>query len=601
MDDPALATSAIRVLPRWLKWPKYVRSLAWRTLQHNVLSTRFYEWVRLGHDAPDFNFVGHVLLFGMPLGVDGNRPPPTASNERRNHRSATDPAMREAVQRNRLSEAASGLLVRIPPHHAKVFNDVGFGTWSHPIGAVPKFNGTQVCGTRVIDDYSFPPGRSVNDHINYLRLRYDKVDAALAYMHRHPNCYAAKIDIKGFFRHIAIDPYDWPLMGAEWDFGQGPEFLFDTHMPFGLRHAPEGAGRFSAVVLHAVHKLLHGTGISLGEEAFVSVVVDDWLILAVDLPTCTVIWNLVLHVLQILGFDVNLLPHKLLSPRQQIVWLGLLFDTVSLTVKLSADKVAKGLALLHNFLSLFQPGSQRKITRHELDSLIGYLSYCAGVVYGGRAFLHRLRKLRFRDEEGHVRPVHHRIYLNLQSRADGIWWVEHLSMFNGAAQIVDPADDCTIHLDATGEGGLGIFCDGAFVSFSPSATRASPVCTGHPESTWANSWELFNFVVLLRLFGHYLRDKVISPLTDNMFSVGAIRRWNVKSLDAEYCSATLRTLFSLCVVYNIRIRPTWIPGEENVLADALSREYWDIASDRLVAYTHQTLGRKSAFCASLRH
>ena len=587
------------MLPRWLHWPKLVRDLAWRSLQRNVLAQRFDNWVRLGHDAPDFPFVGHVLLFGMPLSVDGNRPPPTSSIERRNHRSSTDPAMHADVHRNRLSEAQSGLLVRIPARSAEVFQRVGFGLWSHPIGAVPKFNGTQVCGTRVIDDYSFPPGRSVNDHINYLKLRYDKVDNALEYIYQHPGCFAAKIDIKGFFRHIAVDPYDWPLMGAEWDFGTGVEQMFDTHVPFGLRNAPEGAGRFSGVVLHIVHKLLHGSGITLGVEAFVSVVVDDWLILAVDLPTCTFVWRLVLHVLQLLGFDVNLLPHKLLCPRQRIIWLGLELDTVSRTVRLPDDKVAKGLTLLRNFLSNFEPGSSRKISRQQLDSLIGYLSYCAGVVYGGRAFLHRLRKLRFRDDEGHVRPVHHRIYLNLQSRADGFWWLEHLAMHNGAALIVDPTDACDARLDATGEGGLGIFCDGAFVSFSPTATCSPAVCVGHPQTAWANHWELFNWVVFLRLFGHYLQNKVVSPVCDNAFSVGAIKRWKIKSLDAEYCCSTLRTLFSLCVVHNVRLRPTWIPGDDNVLADALSRGYWNVASSELNAYNVSTHGSASAFCTGL--
>ena len=238
-------------------------------------------------------------------------------------------------------------------------------------------------------------------------------------------------------------------------------------------------------------------------------------------------------------------------------------------------------------------------TRHELDSLIGYLSYCAGVVYGGRAFLHRMRALRFRDDEGRVRPVHHRIYLNLQFRYDLDWWIQYLESHNGAALIVDPSDDCDVRLDATGSGGLGIFCDGGFVSLSPSAVRASCVCIGHPTREWANHWELFNFIVLLRLFGPYPANKVVSPVCDNSFTVNAIKRWKIGSGDAEYCSSALRTLFSLCVHYNIRLRPTWIAGDDTVLADALSREYWDIASHELSTYVRRAHGRRSAFCEGL--
>ena len=105
--------------------------------------------------------------------------------------------------------------------------------------------------------------------------------------------------------------------------------------------------------------------------------------------------------------------------------------------------------------------------------------------------------------------------------------------------------------------------------------------------------------MFLRLFGDYVRDKVISPDCDNFFSVEAIKKWKIRSLDAEYCCWALRTLFSLCVRYNVRLRPNWIPGEDNVLADALSRDFWDVTSAEMCKYVRQAHGRPSPYCESL--
>lgn len=593
------ATSAIRVLPRWLGWPKLLRDRAWRTLSNNALAKRFHRWVDLCADAPDFPFVGYVLLFGAPLSFGHNRPPPTPSQLARNHPSALSPEFHSAVMKNRTAECKDGLLIRVPHHHLSTYQSVGFGKWLHPLGAVHKFDGTRVSGVRVIDDYSFPPGSSVNDHINYVRLRYDKVDHALAFVFRHPGCFAAKVDIKGFFRHVAVDPFDWPLMCALWDFGEGPELLADTHLPFGLRDSPEIACRFSLVVLFAVKRDMRALGIEPGVDAYVSVVVDDWLILGVTLSVCCTVWQLVLRTLKDLGFKVNEQPHKLLSPRQQIIWLGLELNTIACTISLPRDKVEKGLTLLRKFMSRFAPGGTRKCTRSELDSLIGYLSYCAGVVYGGRAFLHRMRRLRFRGETGVAMPCHYHIFMNLEFRLDLVWWWDHLVLLNGAATIVDPADDCDIRLDATGHGGLGIFCDGGFVSLSPARVRCIDEGAGHPLTDHSNEWELFSFVVLLRLYGEYLRDRVVSPVNDNACAVCAISKWRVGELDAQYCAATLRTLFSLCVRYNVRLCPRWIPGESNILADALSRATWPIVSQELQTFAESASGRPSIFCRNI--
>jgi hypothetical protein len=84
-----------------------------------------------------------------------------------------------------------------------------------------------------------------------------------------------RVDISAFFRHVGSDPGDGPLLVIFWDFGDGPEPVVDTRMPFGLRHSPELCCRLSRAVLGALRRRLRARGIEMGNEYDVFDVVDD--------------------------------------------------------------------------------------------------------------------------------------------------------------------------------------------------------------------------------------------------------------------------------------------------------------------------------------
>ena len=132
--------------------------------------------------------------------------------------------------------------------------------------------------------------------------------------HSIPIVLAAKINFPSYFRHLPIDPFDWPLLVSVWDFGEGMEPLIDTRMPFGLRHAPEVCCRFSSVVMYAVIKKVRAEGWVMGRDVLIANVVDDWLIMAVQHKACEFVWLLLRALLKSLGFTVNEKPHKLAPP-----------------------------------------------------------------------------------------------------------------------------------------------------------------------------------------------------------------------------------------------------------------------------------------------
>ena len=187
-----------------------------------------------------------------------------------------------------------------------------------------------------------------------------------------------------------------------------------------------------------------------------------------------------------------------------------------------------------------------------------------------------------------ARSAHPTIYLNIQILLDIDWWIEDLLLVNGLARIPEVVDVCDILLDATGDGSLGIFVDGAWLALSSRATRLFLACSDHPATGDANQWELYDFVVLLRMFGDYLRNKVITVVSDNMAAVGSLRKFVCKSANAVDSARILRVLCGLCVQYNVRLHTQWISRALNHSPHALSRcdepGTWQTAARELQVY-----------------
>ena len=86
---------------------------------------------------------------------------------------------------------------------------------------------------------------------------------------------------------------------------------------------------------------------------------------------------------------------KLEGPTTSIVFLGILFDSITMTMRLEDEK----LAAIHAELARWD---DRTHSKEELQSIIGVLSFAAKVVAPGRTFLRRMID--------HMRnhPKHHR-------------------------------------------------------------------------------------------------------------------------------------------------------------------------------------------------
>ena len=439
--------TSLRVPQRWRDWPGQQRKWVQQLHAVNPLRQQLHRWPALCGGAPGFEPFAYWLQHGLPLCAPQQRP---ERYDVPNHGSCADPERAPLANAVLQEEAAAGMTAAVGADSAFCQKECH---WWHALGTLHKAPGK----VRIIHDYSLPAGRSLNDVINYIKLSYKGVDKAFAAM--RPGCWLAKIDFEAFFRHIGIDPADLGLTGFRW---QGQAFV-DMRLNFGQRSAPEVAYRFAMAVLWAVQQRMAGMNVGRVE---VLVVCDDWLVVAGSEAHCLAVWRMLMQVLAALGFQFA--EHKCTPPCRRLVWLELLLDSLAMTVALPAEKVEKALQLCAAVQTA------QKVTRRQLDSLFGFLSWCQRGVWPACIVARRAAAALPQRR----RSAQHCLHVHRALRYDMGWCRQHLQLFNGdrATPIVSSLlsfEDNQIFLDARrGPGGVGLFVDGQDLLSYPEGIRA---------------------------------------------------------------------------------------------------------------------------------
>jgi hypothetical protein len=190
---------------------------------------------------------------------------------------------------------------------------------------------------RVVHDLSWPRGGdSVNKYIDRFDIKLDAFDRAvsmLTLLGKHT--YMAKLDIEAAYRCIPIAPTDWPLMGLVWR----NEYYFDSAMQFGTASATAIFEWFSSAVELMANK-------SLLIQHIVHYI-DDFMLLAKSKAVCVAQLEALLKLCQLLGLPIA--PHKIERASQVMLLLGILFNSVTMTISLSQDRVDAILELLRSW------------------------------------------------------------------------------------------------------------------------------------------------------------------------------------------------------------------------------------------------------------
>ena len=202
-------------------------------------------------------------------------------------------------------------------------------------------------------------------------MRYVSVDSAAAIVAElGTNTLLAKIDISHAYRNVPVHPEDRLLLGMMWE----NQLYIDTVLPFGLRSAPK---MFSAVA-----DSLEWIPRKRGASYFLHYL-DDFLT-AGSPNSVECLANLKVLTCTCKKLGLPLAVEKVEGPLTQLVFLGILIDSATMTMKLPPGKLVELKKLVLEWLN------KKVATKRELLSLIGHLTFASEVVSPGRTFTRRM-------------------------------------------------------------------------------------------------------------------------------------------------------------------------------------------------------------------
>ena len=396
----------------------------------------------------------------------------------------------------------------------------------------------------LILDLSFPPGESVNDFIeknSYLghdiNLRYSSVDDfSKLIQEKGRNCKMFKRDLRKAYRQIPVDPGDVWLLGFKWN---GSLYL-DRMLTMGLRSAAYICQR----TMSAVAYIYRNMGFS------VVVYLDDYA--GTESPDRA---DQAFEALGLLFKDLGIAesPAKAENPRVELCFLGVWFNSESMTMEVKPERLCQITAELEKWLH------RDSACRKEVESLVGQLSFVSKCVRPSRAFMARIyNTLRDMPHTGQVT-------IPQECKEDLEWWHKFLPKYNGVSLIPQThwsEIDSIIASDACISG-----C-GAVNHLRQEFFHCEFRDMVNIEGLHINELELLTLMAAIKLWGATLKGQRFRIHCDNMVAVNVMN--NTRSRN-RFMQACMREIAYWAAIEQFEVRVEHIEGSENRLPDALSR------------------------------
>jgi hypothetical protein len=286
---------------------------------------------------------------------------------------------------------------------------------------------------------------------------------------------------------------------------------------------------------------------------------DDWLFRGPDPETVRQHTETALTLFRSLGLLVNLNKSDL-TPRRQFVFLGMDIDLQHAWIRPTVAEVEK----ISSLVVVLRKLSQAPV--RLILSLLGLLNHAAQFIQLGR--LH-IRPLQF-YVKAHVPNLHLAIYDNVQ--LDWVfqlaldWWANPTQLRQGVP-LHPPEPELTLTTDASLQGW------GGFLS-------------GHQASgSWSQQETLLHISLLelravhrsLQVFLPLVRNKTIQVLGDNTTAIAYIR--NQGGTQSVSLFRETKELLLWCEANHITLRPFYLPGHLNSVADILSRSHQVLSTE----------------------
>jgi hypothetical protein len=239
--------------------------------------------------------------------------------------------------------------------------------------------------------------------------------------------------------------------------------------------------------------------------------------------------------------------------------LGFIIDTVHMSISVDPERIQEILSEMSHI------EGRKAVKKKELERLAGKMVFDCSVVPGGRTFMREIL-----DTLNRLRSKSHWAHLTAGFRSDLAWWKQFAQAWNGIEPIPPPVSIPWRWLtsDASGDQGLGLFCCGAGVHIPLPLSQFKQRDSIEARLIIAET-ELIAAVLLVAVAAPLFRGEHLLLGIDNQVA----NSWMDSGTSSRpRAMRALRILWRLQALYRVHISTRYIPSEQNVLADAASRQ-----------------------------
>jgi hypothetical protein len=383
------------------------------------------------------------------------------------------------------------------------------GEFISPIFLLPKKDGSH----RMILNL-----KSFNQYVEYHHFKMETLEAAIKLM--KPGCYMASIDLKDAYYTVAIHTEHQKYLKFEFN---GILYQY-TCLPNGLASAP----RIFTKLLKPVYSTLRSMG------HLNSGYIDDSYLQGDSVEECNTNITATASLMNTVGFFLH--PDKsVLSPTQNLVFLGFLLNSINMTVSPTPEKITK---IINCCTELLQSSL---LTIRQVSQVLGTLvSTLPGVEYGQLHFRFlEMDKIRALQENNGNFEAH--LTLSAKAVLDLKWWIQNIPV--ATKSIIRATPSYVIMSDASKLGW------GAVIQTEKTGGR----WTVAESSSHINYLELLAAYFALKSFCFKLTHCHVQLQLDNTTAVTYINKMGgTRSIELNELT---KTMWEWCIEHSI-----WISG-----------------------------------------
>ncbi|MCG8113708.1 MAG: reverse transcriptase domain-containing protein [Candidatus Thiodiazotropha taylori] len=377
------------------------------------------------------------------------------------------------------------------------------------------------------------------DYLEKQHFKMETLQAAVSAMRK--GCFFGSVDLAEAFYSVPISVQDRKYFRF-WHRNQKYQF---TALIMGLTHSP----RIFTKILKPVFAHLRGWG------HHSAAYIDDSCLQGSTYQKCLSNIHDTVQLMDSLGLTIQL-TKSVLQPTKQIVFLGFVLCSETMSVRPSPERCQAIINLCHDILA------QKRITIRQFAKLIGKLVATEPGVEYAPLYYKPLEKVKEKELNSHLGNFDSFMSVTNEITPTIQWWIKNLKtshklISHGPPKVILYSDSSTK--------GWGAF------------NQTHDIRTGgewsvEEQECHINILELKACFFALKSFCKDLRDIHIKVFMDNTTSCCYVAKFGGKSEDLN---SLAREIWMWCIERNIHLTVSHVPGVENNEADQESRKIND--------------------------